>query len=163
MYRPQFAYHTPEGCRDEDFVYFYDGSNTPMLNQNISGLTLFNIPLVTQQDHPFYWRGIKVGLLDPQGEEYEFPNVLVQFQDCYQNNLSDDLVPSTQYAFPMNPLQFNNSLLTGPAFLLDPEIYCPPGGYILLFLQAPVLGDRGDTYFLNVSLYGVKRFRDCES
>jgi hypothetical protein len=161
MYRPQFAYKTPEGCRDEDFVYYYDGSNTPQLNQNISGLTILNIPLTMQQDAPFYWRGIKVGMLEID-TGYVIPNVSVQFQDCYQNNLSDDMVPATQYAFPSNPVSFGSQLLTGPPFLLDPEIYCPPGGYILLFLQAPVLGDVSDSYFLNVSLYGVKRFKeDC--
>jgi hypothetical protein len=156
IYRPQFAYATPGGCRDEDFIYAFDGSNTPLLNQDVSGQTIGNIPLILQQDAPFYWRGIKVGLRQPT--EYVLPNVNVQFQDCYQNNLSDDLVPATQYGFSQNPLAFSSAVLTGPPYVLDSEIYCPPGGYILLFLQAPVLSA---VSLLQVSLYGVKRFKEC--
>lgn len=167
MYRPQFAYQTPDGCKDVEFAYFFDGSNTPLLYQDISGKRIDNIPLVMEQDAPFYWRGIKIGAQvstsGPNGSvggitNYAVPNVSVKFQDCYQNNLSDNLIPATHYGFPMNPIQFFHSMLTGPPFLLDPEIYCPPGGYILLFLRAPTLS--GPT-LLNVTLYGVKRFKDC--
>lgn len=160
MYRPQFPYPTPEGCRDEEFVYFFDGDNTPLLNQSVAGQQILNIPLVLQQDASFFWRGIKLGLYDSLISAYAFPNVDVQFQDCYQNMLSDDFVPASHYGFPMNPLSFNSSLLTGPPFILEPEIYCPPGGYILLFLQAPLINPV-HTSFLNVSLYGVKRFKGC--
>jgi hypothetical protein len=160
MYRAQFAYPTPEGCRDEEFVYHFSGANTPALNVDISGITLNNVPLVFEQDAPFYWRGIKVGLLNSSTPIYEIPNVSVQFQDCYQNNLSDDLVPATHYGFPQNPLDFNSQLLTGPPFVLDPEIYCPPGGYLLFFAQAPTL-DAG-THLIEISLYGVKRYKECD-
>ncbi len=178
VYRPQFAYKTPDGCRDEEFTYFFDGSNTPLLYTDISGKTINNIPLVMERDAPFYWRGIKVAAQSsasgPNGSVggitgYDIPNVSLQFQDCYQNNLSDGLIPATNYAFPMNPVAYQNGLYTGAPFLLDctsqdPEwgtgdgIYCPAGGYILLFLKAPTLA--GPT-LLNVTLYGFKRFKDC--
>ena len=170
MYRPQFAYKTPDGCLDVEFTYFFDGSNTPLLYQDVTSKRIDNIPLVMEQDAPFYWRGIKVALLEsasgPNGTiggitNYEVPNVNVRFQDCYQNNLSDGYVPSTHYGYPMNAVAFNNSLLTGPPFLLDPEIYCPPGGYILLFIQAGTLTAPTTSYLLNVTLFGVKRFKDC--
>ncbi len=158
MNRPQFAYSTPPGCRDEDFVYFFDGSNTPALNQDVSGQTILNVPLVLEQDAPFYWRGIKLGLREPSVPSYVLPNLSVQFRDCYENNLSDDLVPATQYGFPQNPLAFNSQVLTGPPFVLEPEIYCPPGGSMLFFLQAPTLVAPS---FLQISLLGVKRFKEC--
>ena len=158
IYRPQFAYSTPAGCRDEDFIYFFDGSNTPVLNQDIGGKVIGNIPLVLQQDAPFYWRGIKVGMRDPDTPLYEIPNIAIQFQDCYQNNLSDDLVPAVHFGFPQNPLAFNSEMLTGPPFVLEPEIYCPPGGYLLLFLDA---ASADTTILFQVSLYGVKRFKEC--
>ena len=166
MYRPQFAYATPEGCRDDEFTYSFDGSNTPLLNQNISGLTLRNIPLVLEQDAPFFWRGIKVGVLGSSSAgcppvttvAYQFPDFAMKFQDCYQNDLSDGFVPATQYGFPQNPVAFLGSLLTGPPTVLDPEIYCPPGGYILLGIQVPTLAI---ACYLVVTLYGVKRFKEC--
>ena len=167
MYRPQFAYATPEGCRDDEFTYSFDGSNTPLLNQDISGLTLRNIPLVLEQDAPFFWRGIKVGLMGQRvgGEPgtpaaYQFPDLAMKFQDCYQNDLSDGFIPATQYGFPSNPVSFLGSLLTGAPTPLDPEIYCPPGGYILLGIQAPTLNIPS---FLVVTLYGVKRFKECKA
>lgn len=165
MYRPQFAFSTPEGCRDEEFTYFFDANNTPMLGTDLytsAGLKLDNIPLVFEQDAPFYWRGIKVGMTRAAAEQpttYVFPDLWMMFQDCYLNPLSDGLVPATQYGFPMNPLQFQNSLLTGPPVPLDPEIYCPKGGYLLLFLRTPP--SLTGTALLNVTLYGVKRFKQC--
>ena len=167
MYRPQFAYSTPPGCRDEDFVYTFDGSNVPMLYQDISGKTIDNVPLPLDRDAPFYWRGVKLATISsaagPNGTVggitgYSFPNVSVKFRDAYNNDLSDGLVPATQYAFSMNPLQFNNSMLTGPPFPLDPEIYCPAGGVLWFFLKAPTLA--GAT-LLSVTLFGVKRFKGC--
>lgn len=179
IYRPQFACLTPPGCRDLDFVYYFDGSNTPNLNQNISGLVIPYIPLVLDQDAPFFWRGIKLGAdretnsgtLAP--DPYAIPNWSVQFRDCYDNPLSDDYVPATQYGFPSNPWTINNAKLTGPPALLecssyDPEnpeytgwgIYCPPGGTIQLFINVPALSG-GDNHFLSVALMGVKRYKEC--
>jgi len=160
MYRPQFAYATPDGCRDDEFTYFFDGSNTPLLNQDVSGLTLRNIPLVLEQDAPFFWRGIKVDYIVGPGGGPAIPDLAVKFQDCYQNDLSDGLIPVTQYAYPSNPVHFNSADYTGAPTPLDPEIYCPPGGYILLDLQAPVLTNPA---FVIVTLYGVKRFKECKA
>jgi hypothetical protein len=167
IYRPQFAYATPPGCRDVDFVYNFDGSNTPLLNQDFDGLDLSNpsggIPLVLEQDVPFYWRGIKVGALRKQisgvPSSYQFPDMDVRFKDCYENFLSDDMVPATEYGFPQNPLSFNNSLLTGTPVPLEGEIYCPPGGTLWLYLKVASLGT--GEFYPAVALYGVKRFKEC--
>ena len=164
-YRGQFAYPTPPGCRDEDFVYSFDGSNTPMLNQNFVGRTLENIPLPLEQDAPFYWRGLKLGMfLTLVGEgtiySYVIPNLSIRLKDCYENPLSEGYIPATQYGYPMNPLTFNGQLLTGPPMPLESEIYCPRGGVIYLNLkdQSPYASG---TYDFQISLWGVKRFKDC--
>jgi hypothetical protein len=155
MYRPQFAYSTLPGCKDEDFVYFFDGSNTPFLNQSVSGLSIPYIPLILDQDAPFYWRGLKI---DMRTTDAVPPNVNVKLRDCYQNDLSDGLVPATQYGFPQNPVTFNGQNYTGAPAPLEPEIYCPRGGVILFFLEAPTLSNPS---YLSVTLFGVKRFTGC--
>lgn len=176
IHRPQFAYPTPEGCRDEDFVYHFDGSNVPALNQDISGKTIENIPLALQRDAPFYWRGWKLGPirnvqdLEESGVNIQYlpPDINVKLRDCYENQLQANWVPATEFCFPMNPLTFNSSLLTGPPVPLEPEIYCPPGGVIWLGLRAgvlhtPVVLPFVDDFLVAISLYGVKRFKECNS
>ena len=155
MYRPQFAYSTLPGCKDEDFVYFFDGSNTPFLNQSVSALSIPYIPLILDQDAPFYWRGIKIDMRTTGAVP---PNVNVKLRDCYQNDLSDGLVPATQYGFPQNPVTFNGHNYTGAPVPLEPEIYCPRGGVILFFFEAPTLANPS---YLSVTLFGVKRFTGC--
>lgn len=164
MYRPQFPYVTESGCRYEDFVYYFDGSNVPMLNTSISGKRIENIPLPLEQDAPFLWRGVKVGatrvLSSGVPSAYLSPNFNVRLRDCYDNDLSDDYVPATQYGFAENPLTFSSSLLTGPPAVLEPEIYCPPGGVIIAFLNCPTaLGEL--SYFASFALFGVKRVKEC--
>jgi hypothetical protein len=164
MYRPQFAYSTPPGCRDEDFIHYFDSSNVPLLASDVNGLTISNIPLPLDRDAPFYWRGIKVALRTTSGGvafgDTE-PNFSVKFRDVYDNDLSDDLVPAVEYAFPMNPLLGTNFLVKGPPVPLEPEIYCPPGGVILAFIQVPSLS-RSVAYFPEFAFFGVKRFKECE-
>jgi len=155
MYRPQFAYSTLPGCKDEDFVYFFDGSNTPFLNQSVSALSIPYIPLILDQDAPFNGRGIKIDMRTPGAVP---PNVNVKLRDCYQNDLSDGLVPATQYGFPQNPVTFNGQNYTGAPVPLEPEIYCPRGGVILFFFEAPTLANPS---YLSVTLFGVKRFTGC--
>jgi hypothetical protein len=159
IYRAQFCYATPPGCRDEDFVYYFDGSNTPMLDQNVSGLALSHIPLPLEQDAPFYWRGIKVELRAVGGgPSPSIPDMYVKFRDCYLNFLSDGLVSAVTYGFAQNPVTFNNADYTGAPVPLEPEIYCPAGGLIEFFLQAPV---SWQAIYPLVTLFGVKRFKDC--
>jgi hypothetical protein len=170
MYRPQFAYPTPPGCRDEEFLYSFDGSNTQMLNQDISTLTLRNIPLVLDQDAPFYWRGWKFnalrGATSPGGipTAYAYKDVSIRLRDPYDNDLSNDWVPAVNYGDPINsPLQNNLTLLTGPPVLVEPEIYCPPGGVILAFILATAVpgGGKLGQWRASFGLYGVKRFKEC--
>lgn len=159
MYRGQFAYSTPEGCRDEDFVYYFDGSNTPLLNQDFAvGLTVLNIPLPLQQDAPFYWRGFKVENRGAGGGPAT-PNLFCRFRDPYLNFLSEGMICAMNLGFAQNPFVFNGADYTGTPVPLEPEIYCPAGGLIQLDIIAPVTA--GVTAFPLVTLYGVKRFKEC--
>jgi hypothetical protein len=167
-YRGQFAYPTPPGCRDEDFVYSFDGSNVPMLGQNIATRTIENIPLPLDQDAPFYWRAIKVGLFlnitfgESTITQYRTPNLSLWMKDCYENHLSDGYIPAPQYGFAQNPISFNGQLLTGPPMPLESEIYCPRGGVLWLNVKDNSIftGSTGYYNFL-LTLWGVKRFKDC--
>ena len=159
MYRPQFAYQTPPKCRDEEFVYYFDGSNTPMLAIDLSTVTLIeHIPLVLEQDAPFYWRGVKAEIRAAGGGPGQ-PDMAIRFRDCYQNDLMDNYVPATQWGFPMNPVSFNNGDYTGVPTLLESEIYCPRGG-VLEFFVLPGASLARQTYAF-VTLFGVKRFKEC--
>lgn len=165
IYRPQFAYETPPGCRDVDYVYFFDGSNVELLNQSISGKTIENIPLTLEQDAPFYWRGIKVNADRETNsgvpDAYIIPPVSVKcrFEDWAYNKLSDDYVNATQYGFPSNPWAISRAQLTGPPVPIA-EIYCPPGSVQWFFVKAGTLSSP-DAHFISISLYGVKRFKEC--
>ena len=169
-YRPPFAYSCPAGCRDVPFVYTFDASNTPVLNQDINGLTLPYIQLPMQQDAPFFWRGIKAGplrvIIGGVTSSYALPNYSLMFWDAYENPLADcpvagPYVPASLFGFPQNPLSINSALLTGPPSPIE-ELYCPPGGVVQAFLQVATLtAGGGQTYSTSLSLYGVKRFREC--
>ena len=166
IYRPQFAYATPPGCRDEDYTYFFDSSNTPAFNQNSSFLSLSNIPLVLDKDAAFLLRAWKVGALRtvngiPSG--YVVPNVNLQLQDPYLNNLQDSQSPAIETGFPDNPVPITGGLLATPPVILEPEIYCPAGGCLLVSLTCgAVSGGCGFSQgFFSLMLYGVKRYKEC--
>ena len=180
-YRPQFAYATPPGCRDEDFVYFFDGSNVPLLNQSLyANSEIPYIPLPLDQDAPFYWRGWKCGIRHLAVENvcppvvpsvtvsYQLPDFQLKLRDCYDNDLMDSMVDATECGFPQNPLSFLSGLLTGPPVPLESEIYCPRGGVLQLFLRGGgTLGSPTDTHdiqfnFVSLSFYGVKRYKECK-
>ena len=173
-YRPQFAYATPPGCRDEDFVYYFDGSNVPLLAGGIApGVEIDYIPLPLDQDAPFYWRGWKLGGLrnvqGPQGcpavypTTYQLPDFRIKLQDCYDNDLMDSMVNAAECGFPQNPVSFLSGLLTGPPIPLEPEIYCPRGGRLQAFIRGGgSLGGFGNLNFVSLSLYGVKRYKECK-
>lgn len=154
MWRPQFAYPTPKGCRDEDFVYQFDASNTPMLASLAPGQDLPFIPLVLQQDASFYWRGWKISIRRTDGTIFS-PDLSIKLRDPYQNDLSDGLVPAVEYGFVQNPSQ----PFSQPPVLIDPEIFCPAGGTVTAFLLGGGTIDTSDAII--ISLYGVKRFQEC--
>jgi hypothetical protein len=168
MYRPQFPYSTPAGCRDVPFVYTFDASNTPYLAADINGKDISFIPLPLDQDVPFYWRATKLGplriIIAGVTSSYALPNYGVYFRDPYDNDLADGHVGAVRGFFSQNPLSFNSALLSGPPVTLESEIYCPPGGVITAFLKVPTLtSGGGQSYSTSFNFFGVKRFKECES
>jgi hypothetical protein len=91
LFRPQFSFEqTPAGLEDQDFDYYFDSTNTPALSLALTaGIPVLNIPLITQTDAEFIWRGIVCS--GPA-------NIGLRFHDPYGNYFSDTFVPITDYA-----------------------------------------------------------------
>lgn len=146
MYRPQFAYATPEGFHDQDFSYSFDGNtNTPLLAGNIPANTfLQNIILPLQPDQMFLWRGWKV-----QSYSITFEPLFIQFKDPFGNYLSLCPIGSPHWYLP--PGAQGYGFQTVP---IEPEIPCPAGSNVTLYIQNPFAGG---VLLPRVVLYGVKR------
>jgi len=112
-YRPQFAYETPPGFVDEEFLYAFTRDNTPSLTPGLlPGQSFLNVSLLLEKDVEYWVRSIEV--VDPSG-------VLgVRFRDAQGTNLSPAavFVPSTSFT------------KSGPAVAQEPELYCPAGSYL---------------------------------
>src|ERR1017187_2712118 len=69
LYRPQYAFETPRGFRDETFHYTFDKTNVAALGVILPTLQLRNdIILQLQNDAEFVCRAIKVvGAADERG------------------------------------------------------------------------------------------------
>jgi hypothetical protein len=150
MYRPQYVYRTPAGFEDKQFHLSFDQSNTPMLSsvgQTIAaGAFLQNIPLQLQRDAIFMWRGIEVNAPGVDGS-----SLLIQFKDAYGNYLSDVPIPVNLYAAPIGNVSIGN-----PPVALEPELFCPAGSNLWVYLQNITAGTLP---LPRITIYGVKRHR----
>ena len=147
MYRPQFAYATPDGYQDQDFSYSFDGkSNTPLLAGTISpGVFIQNIVLPLQPDEVFIWRGTKV-----ISYALSVQTLYIQFKDPMGNYLSPAPVPISHIVLPSGVANWGNSTVP-----MEPEIPCPAGSNITVYIQNP---SAGNTELLpRIVLYGIKR------
>ena len=60
IYRPQFAYSTPEGFEDVDFDHYFSAATIFGLDPGVGNpQEITNIPLTLDPDAIFCWRGIK--------------------------------------------------------------------------------------------------------
>ena len=109
IYRPHFAYGTPEGCQDESYEYYFDITVQP-------GETPAVVIGPLDKDAEYRWRGIRLNSDAAVGQE-----VAVQFRAPFGDLLSDDLVNIQIYG--EGP--FNGG--GGQAVAFDEEIICPPG------------------------------------
>lgn len=124
-YRPQFAYDPPpEGYAEEDFVYYFDSTNTPALNQVPVNEPLSRIALQMQADAEFRLRAIQISgnvgqllmrLWDPFGNQ--FSQVMIEADRAYGG--------SEQGPQPIGRLPV----------VVEPEIPCPAGGLLLIDLE----------------------------
>lgn len=154
MYRPQFAYSTPEGCEDQRCHYSFDGSNTPTLRGNLAaGTFLFGIPLPMDNDADFYLRGFQ---LEPSG-------LMLRLEDPHDNPLSDsgNLVPAagTQFDNYEHPALYGEPDGAGIVTLESDEwgVFCPRGGRFLLHVFNPTAAPIALATII-VNLHGVKRY-----
>ena len=120
LYRPHFAYpNPPDGWEEEDFVYYFDSTNTPALANLTNNNPVLRIPLQLQSDAPFMLRGIQVS--------GNLGNLYVRLWDTNDNPLSQVLQEvdrmyggSEQGAPPIGKLPV----------VLDPQIPCPAGSFL---------------------------------
>jgi hypothetical protein len=150
MYRPQFAYATPEGYTDQDFSYSFDFSNTPALNTPsgfvIPGQTFNNVILPLQPDEVFMWRGWKV-----QTTSFALMSLYIQWRDPNGNYLSPAPVPVAHIALPSGAIGWGRAVVP-----IEPEIPCPAGSNILVnILNLNTPGFSPPTP--RIVMYGVKR------
>lgn len=141
MYRPQFPFPTPDNCRDEQFSYSFDSTNTPLLGQAVlANSQTRGVPLVTQSDAPFIWRGMR----------FEASDLDLRTQDPWGNFLEDDYTPINLYVAPSEVNPAGALVVTW-----EPGIYCPPGAVILLNFRNATAGDLTPG---RIALLGLKRF-----
>jgi|FreactTroBogLake_1042271.scaffolds.fasta_scaffold47629_2 hypothetical protein len=119
-YRPQYAYpDPPDGQAEEDFVYYFDQTNTPALAGLTNNNPVLRIPLQLQADAPFILRGIQVS--------GNLGNVLVRLWDANDNPLSQTLQEvDRMYAGSENGIPPIGKLPVP----FEPEMPCPAGGFL---------------------------------
>ena len=121
MYRPQYPYSLSSDFQDRDFVYYFDQTNTPQLqnalNLSVGGI-IMGIPLQLESDAPFTWRGIKV---------LNAPNYALRFRDTSGNYLSEDWVQVGLAFQPDAAPPYGCEVID-----IEPAVPCPQGSVILV-------------------------------
>lgn len=126
MYRPEFAYETPEGFEDEVFEHYFDKNNVPALGQPLtSGQQLLDIPLRLDPDADFYWRAIKITASSG--------NFFIRFRDPFGNQLSE-FIPA--YNYVPSPTRAQAPAGSAPV-PIEPEIACPAGSIVFVDIAVP--------------------------
>jgi hypothetical protein len=122
IYRPQFAFPTPDGCRDQEAELFYDTQSNPGLAVAPGDpAKIYNIPLTIDPDAEFLWRGVKF-------DHVKNANIGVRFRDPYGRYMSDDFVPIWLcHISPSNTLTMG-----GQACIHEPEIVCPAASVVMV-------------------------------
>lgn len=157
IYRPQFAFVTPMGFRDEAFHYSFDSGNVPALGSVIAaGQLVSDITLQLQNDAEFILRALKVtGSGSERGglTQTAVSNLALQIKDPRGEYLSASFLPISNY------LTGAGEAVVGRMFVpFESEIRCPASGFLQLFLYNPTSGALLPPSF---TLYGVKRYLEC--
>jgi hypothetical protein len=143
LYRPQWPYSEPSDSRDEVFVV---GPFSLVIDG--TGLLTQSVPVQLDDDVDYFIRAIKlqtqVGTLGGQGT-----GMLVRLRDPYGNPLcaggASTAAPIPLIANPDLVLGLGNWAnqqdgLNAFAWVMEPEIGCPPGGTLLFDFQAQSTG-----------------------
>ena len=145
LYRPQYAFETPRGFRDETFHYSFDKSTVAALGVSIAAGALVNdIILQLQNDAEFVCRAIKVHLAAAGS------NLDLWLKDPFGNYLSQTYIPINR-AYRGAGIGVVGRL----PVIIEPEIICPAGGMWTAYLYNPTTGALMPPAF---TLFGVKRY-----
>jgi hypothetical protein len=141
FYKPQWAYQTPAGYRDETFLVPFQFT-IPGTGQIQRGL-----PLQLDDDQPFILHGIIFPQIGTENDPPLMP-ALCRITDTHGNPLSEGLVLALgMWAEPgidSPPTTGNGTAAFG--FPIEPEIECAPGGTLLFDFQATT--NAGVAHFL---------------
>jgi hypothetical protein len=164
MYRPQFAYPTPDGYTDIDFEHYYDATTNPLLAPGAGYPDqIDNIPLLIDPDAPFHWRGIKIPNLDGANGPR---NVGLRFRGPDGRHLSGpELSPGGGTLLSFVPIWLwgstpnNGDALTGgQCCILESEIICVPSSVIMVDQLSLTTG--AGYQVGAIILCGVKRYKN---
>lgn len=145
LYRPQMAFQTPPGFRDEQFHYSFDSTIVPVLATAIlAGQVVNDIYFQLQNDAEFICRGIKVQLATAAS------NLQLWLKDPFGNYLSQTYIPLATYATGAGTQVIGRMIVP-----FEPEIACPAGSIFTAFLLNPTLGSVTPPAF---TFFGVKRY-----
>ena len=150
MYRPQFAYPTPDNCFDQRFHYAYDQSNTPYLTTTLAaGAHTGRIPLQMDQDAPFFFLGL---------QQAGISGLQIRLETPHGEPLSDsgNVQETTNYVYPALYSQTDGAALV----TLESDawgIFCPRGGVLNLYLNNPTAAPI-DLTGGQLTLHGKKRY-----
>jgi hypothetical protein len=144
LYRPQWPYAEPDDARDEVFVV---GPFSMVIDG--TGLLTQSVPVQLDDDVDYYIRSIKlqtqVGTTGGQGT-----GMLVRLRDPYGNPLCAGgsstaapipLIQNADLALGLGVWANQEDGLNAWAWVMEPEIACPPGGTLLFDFQAQSTGN----------------------
>ena len=147
MYRPQWAYKTPDGYRDEPWAQCLSASAVPALG-TIGGNAITPVFMVNFDRDADVWI---LGIAIDAGSN--FRSIGVQFTDAYGYLLSDDFVGVDLYA---KPLGQNPDRGGGWVRTFNPPHLVPAGGTWQLAIKN---FDNTTGSIPDMELRGFKRFR----
>jgi hypothetical protein len=152
LYRPQYAFETPRGFRDETFHYSFDKTNVAALGVLLPTLQLRNdIILQFQNDQEFVCRAIRVlGAVTEQGGGTPVSNLYIWLKDPFGNYLSQTYVPISRYLTGAGA-----GIIGRLPVIIEPEIICPAGGMWAMYLYNPTTGSLLPP---SITFFGVKRY-----
>jgi hypothetical protein len=129
-YKPQWAYPTPPGYRDETFLmpFLFEVPGT--------GAKIESLPWQLDDDQPYIIRGMVFPQIGLANETMMNPG-LCRIRDSHGNPLSDGLILSLG-AWCQSGVALGTTVergLNAFGFPIEPEIECAPGGVLLFDFQ----------------------------
>jgi len=150
-FRPQFAFRTPPGFRDETFHYTFDATTNAALGVALAaGQTSRDNYLQGQNDAEFIVRAWRILMAAPGTSTLQ-----IQIRDAFGNFLSFVSIPLNCYLTPAGAPVVG--FLPVP---MEPELVIPASGFLILdFVNLTT----GAVTPPKITLSGVKRHPECKA